>query len=185
MDVLNKLSVEERTLIVSLPYRAGLWVSQSDSAGGDEADEKEHTALANIVDGFSQNVFGSELLQYIMNETVGRKDEWPVWEEASGDVLRDCARALDVLRGVVDEKDVSAYSMRLMEIGEAVALAFREYEEGSALEQFRVYVSYLFMKLKRRLGKRPSKSFDQFLSISARERKALGKLAKALGTTYA
>lgn len=184
MDVLESLTPDQRTLIVSLPYRAGLWVSQSDDSGGDEADQKELTALDNILHGFSEQVFGSELLQYVMSETVSRKAEWDGWGENLERLPMECEQALDILRAYVDEKEVSAYSTRLMEIAEAVALAFREYEEGSAVGRVVVYCSYAVMRLKSILRKQPSKSFDQFLSISASERKALGALASALGSHY-
>ncbi len=184
MSVLDKLSADQKTLIVSLPYRVGLWVSQSDDTGGDEASEKEHTALSNILDGFSQQVFGSELLQYIMNETVTRKHEWPQWEQRLDDVPKDSMAALDVLRDYVDGKEVNAYVIRLMEIGEAVAMAFSEYEDSSLGEKFSIYSSYILYRLKARFKKQPSKSFDQFLNVSASERKALNALARSLGTTY-
>ena len=184
MDVLEHLSTDQRTLIVSLPYRAGLWVSHSDDAGGDEADQKELVALSNIIHGFSEQVFGSELLQYVMNETVNRKDEWPQWAATLENVPEDCRRALDILRDHVDEKEVGAYAMRLMEIGEAVALAFREYEQKSVFDQVQVYVSYILAKLRARKQAKPAKTFDQFLNISTHERKALGALAEALDTSY-
>jgi len=184
MDVLDKLTADQKALIVSLPYRVGLWVSHSDDAGGDEADEKELTALANILQGFSEQVFGSELLQYIMNETVSRKHDWPEWKKQIQDVPKDCGQALDALREYVDEKEVNAYVMRLMEIGEAVALAFREYEQQSGLDKLRIYSSYILTTLKARLRQQPSKTFNQYLNVSIKERKALRALAIALETTY-
>ncbi|MCB9983440.1 MAG: hypothetical protein H6861_07195 [Rhodospirillales bacterium] len=129
VDVLDQLSAQQRTLIVSMPYRAGLWVSHSDDEGGDEAHEKELTALANLIDGFSQQVFGSEMLQYIMHQTLARKDEWESWSGDIDKVPEECKQALEILRAHVDEKDVKVYAMRLMELGEAVAVAFREHDD--------------------------------------------------------
>jgi len=180
MDVLNNLSAEQRTLIVSLPYRAGLWVSHSDEEGGDEAQQKELTALANLIDGFVQQVFGSELLQYIMSETLKRKDEWESWSANLDQLPAECVEALSILREHVGEKDVTVYAMRLMEIGEAVAVAFREHADPTPGQ----YVSYALSRIKARLQKVPVKSLDQYLSISAQERKALGALASALGIQY-
>lgn len=184
MDVLDRLTEEQRTLVVSLPYRVGLWVSHADQSGGADAEEKERTALHNILDGFAHQVFGSELLQYIMNGTVTRKGEWPAWGEDLEAVPVECERALDVLRVYVDEKDINAYVTRLMEIAEAVALAFREYERLSMKDQLVIYSSYLFMKVKARFQKNAVTSYDQYLSISVRERKALGQLSHALGAQY-
>ena len=184
MDVLEKLSPEQRKLVISLPYRVGLWVSQSDDTGGEEAADKELTALSNILQGFSAQVFGSELLQYIMDETTRHQENWPNWAQNVENVPEECKQALDALREHVDEKDVNAYSQRLIEIGEAVALAFREYEDQSLGDQLKIYGSYIVTKIRSRLTKQPSKSFEQFLNISISERKALAKLATALGTQY-
>lgn len=184
MDVLDKLSPGQRNLVISLPYRVGLWISKSDDTGGEEAQDKELTALSNILQGFSAQVFGSELLQYIMDETTHQQENWPNWAQNVENVPEECKQALDVLRQHVDEKDVNAYSQRLIEIGEAVALAFREYEDQSFGDQLKIYSSYILTKVKSRFSKQPAKSFEQFLNISISERKALAKLANALGTQY-
>ena len=184
MDVLDQLSAAQRTLIVSLPYRAGLWVSVSDQAGGDEAHNKELTALANLIDGFAQQVFGSELLQYIMSETLKRKDEWGQWSQDIENLPGECEQALSILRDYVDEKDVTVYAMRLMELAEAVAVAFQEHPIPTGTQKLQLYGSYLMNIFKARLQKIPAKSFEQFLSISKDERKALERLATALHVQY-
>ncbi|HOO82767.1 MAG TPA: hypothetical protein PK513_09715 [Alphaproteobacteria bacterium] len=184
MSVLDQLSAQQRTLIVSLPYRAGLWVSYSDDEGGEEAHQKELTALANLIDGFSQQVFGSELLQYIMCETLKRKDEWVNWSGDLEKIPGECAEALQVLSAHVDEKDVKVYAMRLMELGEAVAVAFREHDKPSGAEKFKLFLAYALTVLKARLKKKPVKSFEQFLNISTDERRALDRLASALKVDY-
>lgn len=184
VDVLDQLSAQQRTLIVSMPYRAGLWVSHSDDEGGDEAHEKELTALANLIDGFSQQVFGSEMLQYIMHQTLARKDEWESWSGDIDKVPEECKQALEILRAHVDEKDVKVYAMRLMELGEAVAVAFREHDDPVGAGKLKLLATYLLSRVKARLKKVPVKSFDEFLNISAEERKALNRLAGALGVNY-
>jgi len=57
MNFLDQLTEDQRTLLVSLPYRAGLFVSQSDNAGGDDSDDAEMQALDNIITGYSQEIF--------------------------------------------------------------------------------------------------------------------------------
>lgn len=184
-SVLESMTEDERSLITSLPYRAGLWVSMSDETGGGAAQEKEIQALDNIVIGFSQMVFGSELLQYIMDETVKRREEWHEWQNGVDKVPDECVDALNILRDHVDDdKEVNAYSQRLIEIGEAVALAFREYEQQSFKDKLNVYCSYIVNKVKANIKKQPSKSFEQFLNISLSERRALNRLATALDTRY-
>ena len=41
MSFLHNLSPEDREMLISLPYRMGYWISQSDTSGGDDSDEEE------------------------------------------------------------------------------------------------------------------------------------------------
>ncbi len=184
-NILENLSPDQRLNIVSLPYRVGLWISVSDQTGGNKADAKELLALSNIISGFASQVFGSELLQYVMQETVNRKGEWEKWTAHINNVPKEAEAALDVLRAHAPENEVKAYVSRLMEISEAVALAFREYENMTFSDKLRVYGLYIMSVIKGKFSDGPRKTFDQFLRISLNERKALNALAAAMGTKYA
>jgi hypothetical protein len=185
MSFLDDIQPEKRDMLVSLPYRVGLWVSQSDSSGGDAANTEELTALSNIISGYAEEVFGAETVQHIISETVRKKSEWPRWGASLGDVIADCRNAVDILSEVVDVKEVNAFRHHLVEIGEAVALAFREYDPNqSVVAKLPLYVTYYLGKMKALQNKKPYKSFDEFLNISANERRALTTLAQALDTPY-
>ncbi len=184
MSMLEVLTPQERQLVASLPYRAGLWVSVSDTEGGDKAEEKELIALNNIILGFAEQVFGSEFLQYVMRETVAQKDNWALWSKDIDTLPDQCRKALIILRSHFDEKEVQTYTMRLIEIGEAVALAFRESQPESPIEKLKTYVAYNISKYKATQKKQPAKTYDQYLSISPSERKAMMALAGALGLQY-
>jgi hypothetical protein len=181
MNILNDFLPEHRSLIVALPYRVGLWISQVDNTGGDEAKAKELGALSNIIHGFAHDVFGSEFVQHVMTETLARKGEWEAWGEDFERIPKECAQAVEIMKAHVDQKEIKAYAARLMEIAEAVALAFREYENMEKFsDKLEVYIAYWRAKLKSTIKKRPLKSFDQFLSVSAMERRALMRIAGAL-----
>ena len=184
-NILEDLTPDQRLNIVSLPYRAGLWISVSDQTGGNKADAKELLALSNIISGFASQVFGSELLQYVMQETVNRKGEWEKWTAHIENVPKEAESAIEVLRAHAPENEVNAYVTRLMEIAEAVALAFREYENMTFSDQLKVYGLYILSALKGKFGSGPTKTFDQFLRISLEERRALNILAASMGTKYA
>ena len=85
----------------------------------------------------------------------------------------------------VDEKELNAFKHHLLEIGEAVALAFRERQD---LDDFKtklmVYGEYYLYKFQGLIKKKPVRSFDEFLNISESERHALSRLAQALGSEY-
>lgn len=185
MNFLDQLNTDHRELLVSLPYRVGLYISQSDETGGDDSDEAEMLALESIITGYSQEVFGAETVQYVVGETVQRKAEWVKWGKDVSGIEHDCYKAVDILSGVVEDKEISAFKSSLIEIGENVALAFREYGASTSLmEKIRMRLDYgKSRKAALRAGKAP-KEWSQFINISLDERKALRQVAESLGLTY-
>ncbi len=185
MNFLDQLSEDQRTLLVSLPYRVGLYVSQSDQTGGDASDEAEEEALSNIITAYSQEVFGAETVQYIVSETVRRKSEWGQWAKNLDTVGDNCREAIDILHDVVDEKEVNAFKNHLIEIGESVALAFREYGKSTPLLD-KIKMRLIFSREKKQAKKFGIiyKDWEQFINISLDERRALRSIASALNTIY-
>lgn len=179
MNFLDKINANHKDMIVRLPYRVGLWVSRSDVSGGPESEAHELQALSNIIHGFSEEVFGSETIQYIMHETIKRKNEWERWGDGLERVPDDCRKAIDVMREFADEKDANAFKVRLLEIGEAVALAFREDDVDKPVSKFSALGRYAIYKLTAK-GKNKAQSFEEFLNVSAGERKALEAISDAL-----
>lgn len=181
MEFLNELDDFERDTVISLPYRVGRYVSMSDTTGGDEADQVELELLRNILHGFTQEVFGSELLQHVMSECVRNQHRWGEWNAQVPIAPEDCKEAIRLVELYAGAKEAHAFQTHLMEIGEAVALAFSEHEHESALSQFMRNVAYSLRSL---FSKRKQQSRGGYLSISPKERKALKELAQALGTVY-
>ena len=184
MSFINQLSVDQVSLIVALPYRAGLFVSQSDQDGGDESDADEAQVLSDLINGYAAEVFGSETVQYVLSETINRQEQWGAWGHDLEDIEGECEQAVDILEEYVDPKEVSAFKKHIMEIGESVALAFREVEDLSFMQQISLRMAH--GKARKKAAKRGQAymSFDQYLNISRVERKALERLALALGTVY-
>lgn len=81
MSFMDDLNTAERAILVSLPYRAGLMVSQSDTSGGEESDAQELQTLSNILSAYAGEVFVSETVQHIISETIKQKDRWPNWQK--------------------------------------------------------------------------------------------------------
>ncbi|MCC6597736.1 MAG: hypothetical protein IT559_02985 [Alphaproteobacteria bacterium] len=184
MSILEDFIPEQKELLVSLPYRVGLFVSQSDRSGGAEAQAIELQALASIIHGFSQDVFGSEFLQYVMGEVLARQSGWQSWAEEMDHVPRQCRQAREILATRLDEKEIKAYTTRLMEIAEAVALAFCEYGENlSLVERVKIRLAYWNNCLKMNLAGRPHGSIGYFMSISREERLVLRQLSQSLGVS--
>lgn len=176
MTFLDKLTPDQRSLIIRLPYRIGLWVSQSDTSGGREAVESEGQALSNILHAFAEDVFGSETLQYIMSETIRQKSEWASWNTQVDLVPGECGDAITLMREFGEPKDVKALKNHLMEIAGAVALAFREEDSSrSFFAALSLYISHLFSG-----SGRKRRRFGDFLNISTSESEAVGAIADAL-----
>lgn len=185
MNFLDQLPAAERKLLVSLPYRVGLYISQSDQSGGGESDEAEMRALDSIITAYSQEVFGAETVQYVIGETVQRKEEWKDWDADFSQIEHDCHVAIDVLSNAVDVKEVSAFKRHLIEIGENVALAFREYGAKTPLaDKVRMYCAFAKSKKLSKIAGERVKEWDEFINISLDERKALQSIANALNITY-
>ena len=109
MSFLETLTNAEKDTLVSLPYRAGLWVSQSDDAGGAESSALELQTLSNIINGFARDIFGAEMMQHVMAETLAQQERWPEWALKMDSVVDDCGRAVDLVRTHGDAKDVNAF----------------------------------------------------------------------------
>ena len=183
--VLPNLTDNQLYRLTSLPYRAGLFISASDKTGGDDSDEQELRAIESLIYGFSDGVFSSELVQNIMTQTIKQKDKWPEWDKDIEKVPEECADALAILSTYVDHKERMAYASRLVEIGEAVALAFREdFSTKSGVARMSAYMKYLSVVKKAKAKNMTVRSFEDFLHISYSERKALEKLSTALGVDY-
>lgn len=183
MSFLDAMNRDGRDLLVALPYRVGVWMSHIDKTGGESASQEEAKALENIMGGFTQDVFGSEIVQIVMTETLQRKEDWTgPWGENLSNVPQECEKAQAMLKDAgIEEKEVSAYKQRLIEIAEAVALAFREYEELGFFQKMQMYILYYKHRSKAVKDGLSYMELEQFLSISPAEHKALFKLSNILG----
>lgn len=181
MSVLDQFSEEDRLLLISLPYRVGLWISQSDVSGGDESDEQELQTLSNLLSGMAEGVFGSETVQHVISETIARRDLWGEWDARMDTVLGDCRRGIELLQPCVDEKEVKAFKRHLFEIGEAVALAYREYGTDMPLaDRVRMNMRYYSGLLRAKLRHNSFYTRDEYFNISIAERAALEMLCDVL-----
>lgn len=181
MAFLEQFSEEERELIVSLPYRAGLWVSSVDDTGGPKADFAELHELESIISEKARGMFESAFVHEVMAETCTRQADWKQWAEGADSLLDDCAKATKLIGDKLVEKDLDAYRMNIMAIGLSVAKAFRELDEGASIfvklhTQIQLFIEAIIRIIKR------DKSFDteSALNISFEEDEALSKLSKAL-----
>jgi len=185
MAFLEKFSEDEKTLLVSLPYRAGLWLGSVDDSGGPTADFKELTELEKIVDEKSRGMFESAFVHEVMVETNGRQDQWREWAKSIDTTLDDCTKAVALIDGKLSGKDIDAYRANIMAIGLSVAKAFREFDDGASLPvklmlQIRLFWEGCLRILSRGKSREHDHDIKSIYNISYEEDVALAKLSKAL-----
>ena len=181
MVALDSFTNEQRELLVALPYRVGLWVSESDKTGGDESDEAEMQALETIVTGFAEDFLKSEFIQRMMEETVSRKDSWKNWQDHLDEVPAECKQALDLLSERLDHREIASFKITVMDIAVFVALAYRELDDdGNMGIKLKAYIRLMMQKIRSMVTGSEVQTMSQLLNISESEQRALNTLQKVL-----
>jgi len=180
MAFLKEFSKEDRDLLVALPYRVGLWVSNSDNTGGGEADDKEVEALRKTITDITQGMMESAFVHEVMGETFLRNNEWSGWGANMASLPEECSRAVMLIQGKIPQRDVDAYKRILMHIGVEVARAFREYDSHEPI--ISRIIRWISIGIDRILGTIQGDKFvaSDLLNISYEEDRALNALAQAL-----
>jgi len=182
LSYLDKFTTDQRELLTSLPYRAGLWVSESDESGGDESQEAELKTLENLIIGYSEDFLKSEFIEELMKETLSNKNLWEEWSRNLDTVPQQCHQAIVILEERMDSKDILSFRQALMEIATAVAMAYREFneEEQPLPEKYIMYAKHYWHCFMARLKQEQLPSLEALLNISGAEHQILLKLSQAL-----
>ena len=182
MAFLEKFSDDEKELIVSLPYRAGLWVSQVDSTGDAEgADDKEAQTLEQIIREQSKGMFNSAFVHEVMVETFTRKQDWPKWQGQTDNIPALCKDAVKLIESKLDDGSAVAYRESVMAIAVNVAEAFREFDaDMPVFARMMSQVGLLAEAAGRILTRKKSFKTETYFNISYEEDKALSQLYSAM-----
>lgn len=181
MAYLDQFSADERSLLVSLPYRTGLWVSSCDSTGGHIADTQELEALEKTIQALAQGMFESALVHEIMSESFLRRAAWPEWAKNYSTLPENCKRAIGIMTThKIPARDIDAYRHILMQIGLDVARAFREVHTNEPM--LHKITRGVGIAIDRFFGalQGDSRASEDLLNISYEEDLALNTLAQSL-----
>lgn len=170
-DFLSTLNDDERKLVVSIPYRVGIWVSYADDEGGENDDQNETKALGKVFKDISRSKNLPPFIADVLDEIESAQDRWPEWEAAASDTLGDCTRVLVLLESRASAADNSNYKKLLKKIAYRVAGAHGEFGEAEAS-------GGIFARLLKKL--KPSAQAEDFMNISPAEEEALQNLARTL-----
>jgi hypothetical protein len=181
MAFLEKFAPEEREMIVSLPYRAGVWVGKSDGGPAPEAEDSELAALERVIRELGRGTFKSAFAHEVMAETLARRKDWPEWAKNAADVPASCEKAVALVTAKLGPHDLDGYRNNIMRISVAVARAFREfdYTESPVVRAW----TYVKLSLDHFIGLFTGERYsnDDILNISYTEDMSLATLARALG----
>ncbi|MFN3828077.1 MAG: hypothetical protein ACK4NR_10695 [Micavibrio sp.] len=181
MAYLDLFTEDEKLFLIRLPYRAGLWVSASDTTGGDESDDAEKMALANIVRGFTEDFLKSEFVEEVMRATVAHQDEWGGWNDDIDSIPQEVGDGIAIIANHIDYKQVHAFKSSLMDVAMTVAMAYREFDENAPFSmQMKIYSKYWVEVAKSYVLKTQPPIMEQYLNISQDEHKAIDALAASL-----
>lgn len=171
---LHDMAPQERELIISLPYRVGVWMSHMDDEEGGKDDRNEKQAMMNIINGIAESIEVPAFVREIMKEVVASKDRWQEWGKNAIDIIPDVERAADFLKQRIGAKDRRNYKRLLLKIAGSVAGAYGEFgefdKEKGMMDRIRDWLSERGRK----------KQAIDFMNISSSEDAAIKKLMAAL-----
>lgn len=179
MSFLEAFSDDEKALLVSLPYRAGLWVSMADEKGEGAARAHEIKTIESVIKRLSEGMFASAFVHEVMVETYQRQEQWPAWALQTGTVPEEARRAVSALKAKTMPHDAEAYVQTVMTIAYETAYAFREFDRSSSIP-IRLWVGLkLLWEAFIRTGNKDYR-VESVANISLAEDEAIGLLASSL-----
>lgn len=129
MTNLSELSSEERNLLVSIPYRVGVWISNSDDNEKSKFDDKrEMQALEGTIVRLAGLHRKMPFASSIMKDIQSNQASWGNWQgQALEDlVLADCQKALELCSAKCSKAEQAQYKHAIWQTGIIVAQAFGE-----------------------------------------------------------
>lgn len=179
MTFLEGLTDSEKTLLVSLPYRAGLWVCMADDKGQGVGRTHELRKLERVIGRLSEGMFASAFVHEVIMVTHSRRDEWPSWSLQTGTVPEEARQTVDLIKRKMMPQDAEAYVQTIMMIAYETAYAFREFDRSASLP-IRLWVGLqLLWEAFIRTGNKDYR-LESLANISLAEDEAIAVLAQAL-----
>lgn len=175
MAPLSEFSDEDAALLVSLPFKAGIWISYSDDAEGEDDDEREMKALRHCLRAVARLHESDPLVAGILNACLQAEEQWAGWAEDCFHLPVDAKKGMAIVKARAPEKTARNFRAALMEIAAAVAQAYGEFGEFEDDDGEGVFGKIIgaFSKLGQDHKNHP-------MNVSAAEDSALSKLAEAL-----
>jgi hypothetical protein len=164
----------ERAHLISLFYRAGMWISQVDDDGAQSADDVEAQTLARLLGNVAKNPQRSAFVREVAGEALRQKDNWTRWNGNLDQFIGEAQQGVRILKPIASPPEIIDFIAGLRALAEAVAMA--NHEDSDAEDHTDIEEGGILGKLKRLLPQ-PKLSAR---NISPLEDDALTELARAL-----
>lgn len=175
------LSERDDLCLLSLPYIVGIMVSHADDEEGEYDDELEMQALERILIAYAHEKPLSPFVHDIVLRTISSKDQWHDWVDRALSALPQCEKSIALIKGEYGKDEARNFAEMLLDVGEAVAMAYGEFGMGGMDDDQEGMLSRFIGKFTAKLqGGENSNEESGLANISATEQAALDRLATAL-----
>jgi len=180
MSELSGFNDEERHLLMSLPYKVGVYISEADDAEGTLDDDKELQALLECIRKIATSYSDSGLVDGIIRGTLKLDSQWESWGKTAYNLEPDCQAAIALLLAKGTRQDAENYREALILIANTVAQTYGEFialDDG--FEEKKSFFSALTQKIINRITELKDDEGHPS-NVSAAEHSAVSRLAAAL-----
>lgn len=181
MSLFDNFLEEESELIISIPYRAGLWMSRADDIEGTQRDDlDEERTLELILKDIAKRKSKAPFISDVAQEILRLKHNWPRWKEQDEKFLDDVKKVIKLLNEQLPKENVQNYKKGVFEIARMVTLAFCELNTVSDDLRQETLLGGLLTKINHGFSMQGLDWDQSPINISDRERKALRELERVL-----
>ncbi len=182
MTHLSSFSAEESELLVSLPYKVGMWMSYADDEDGERDDEKEMAALEHCIKAIAGLYEDQPFVKEVAAQTLRLRSEWARWETQAFHVPAEAEKAVSLLKSKATSDELKNYGSALIEVATIVAQAYGEFSSFDEAEPESTGFGALVGKIVSGFSELSKDDDDHPMNISASEDSAIAQLAQILKT---
>jgi len=174
---MSDLTAQDKALMISLPYRVGIWVSQVDDIENRKMDDKrEEKVLEIAIEKMAGAHRKMPFAAQIMTQVSKSKSQWKSWKMTADEksVLADLEIIISKAEAALKPAQVKQYKQAVWQTGILVAQAYDENDDPDGemhMNHFAEWVGSFFAAPK--LKKAPE-------NMSEKEKTALKKLRAVL-----
>lgn len=177
MDAFKSFNEKQIHMIISVPYRAGVWIGGVDDVDGLKDDHKEQKALVAILQALEESKHQHAFVKKIMFDILRATNMWSAWSKREAKFLEDCAKVIKLLQKKASKDVVTNYQRAVWQVANVVAQAHKENTDPDDIPealilQFADEIAEKFSK--------PTLSLNHSENVSALEKQALAQLKAAL-----